>query len=464
LTRLFDNSKKAGEVIGRIEVSSYLTFLERIENFIPHEKLASFIYYLPSEKRFGLMREVADHGGKVNEILQRFSDEEIISIIVSSFEEEGIEEVFRVLLPDRKRRERIIPLLREKINDVYPSSSFQKWKEIEKRLLVEKEGPKVLPEEREKEIEHLTEGVSRVEEEELKNEIFEDLKGKWLQYDYSLTLLDLFQLTKDVNVGKEIAEVLKGFVIQSEFDLAIEILEIFKATEYLTKERENDLYRTLILHFKISDKEKREKVMHIFSLLGEDGISTLIDLLSEERERDVRRSLINKLIQIGHQCIPELRKRFQDTHWYVTRNMLTILTELEAESVLPDLHPLLDHGEFRVRRELARVLGRLKDKDSFQLLLRLLNDKDMRVRESSIIALSQRGEEGIPELFRIAKKRNIFGRRTAEIREAIKALGRLKIEKAIPFLKGLLKKRWVVEEIRESARLALKDLGVEDIK
>ncbi|MDI6703532.1 MAG: HEAT repeat domain-containing protein [bacterium] len=460
LRELFNNPKKAGEVIGRIDVPSCLTFLERIENFVPHEKLSSFIYHLPSGKRFRLMKEVAEKGGKVKEILQRFSDEEITSILISSFEEEGIEEVFRVLLPDEKRRRRIISLLHERITKAYSSSSVIRWKEIKKRL-TEREDVEVLSKEREKELGLLAEGVSEVEERELKKEVSEDLKGKDLQYDYIWVLLDLFSFTKDVKVGKEIAEVLKDFVTSSEFDLVIKALEIFRATEYLTKEREKDLFRSLILQFKISDKEKREKVGKILSLLGEDGVSTLIDLLAEEREREVRRFLINTLAQIGESTIPKLRERLKDSPWYVTRNMLTILASVGDESIMPDLPPLLHHEDFRVRRELARVLGRLKDKDSFQLLLKLLKDKDIEVRQSSIIALSQRGEEGIPHLLRIARKRDIFGRNTEEIKEAIKALGRLKVERAVPFLKRLLKKRWIKEEIKECAKVALRDLEVE---
>lgn len=460
LRELFNNPKKAGEIIGRIDVPSCLSFLERIENFVPHEKLSSFIYHLPSEKRFRLMKEVAEKGSEVKEILQRFSEEEVTSILISSFEEEGVEEVFRVLLPDKKRRERIISLLHERITKTYPSSSVIRWKEIEKRL-TEKEEIEVLPEEREKELGILAEGVSAIEERELKKEVSEDLKGKALQYDYIWVLLDLFSLTSDVRVGKEVAEVLRNFVTSSEFDLVIEALEIFRATEYLTKEREKDLFRSLILQFKISDKEKREKIGRILSMIGEDGVSTLIDLLAEEGEREVRRFLINTLVQIGESTIPELRKRLKDAPWYVTRNMLTILASVGDESIISDLPPLLHHENFRVRRELAHVLGRLKDKDSFQLLLRLLKDKDTEVRQSGIIALSQRGEEGVPYLLRIVRKRDIFGRSTEEIKEAIKALGRLKIEEAPPIFKRFLKKRWINVEIKECAKCALQELEVE---
>ncbi len=114
-----------------------------------------------------------------------------------------------------------------------------------------------------------------------------------------------------------------------------------------------------------------------------ESAGPMLDSLLESESRSERFTLLELLSRIGPELGPLIVERLDDSRWYRTRNLLTLI------GCLPDLPegfslvPYLEHSEPRVRREafaiaLNRAQGRV------QAILRALDDDDHLVVERAL--------------------------------------------------------------------------------
>jgi hypothetical protein len=89
-----------------------------------------------------------------------------------------------------------------------------------------------------------------------------------------------------------------------------------------------------------------------------EALSPLFDLLTSD-DRPVRRAIFDRLRRLGRTCAPEIIARLGDDGWYVVRNLLALLAEMEHLPADFDPSPWLTHADARVRREALRVALRL---------------------------------------------------------------------------------------------------------
>jgi hypothetical protein len=89
-----------------------------------------------------------------------------------------------------------------------------------------------------------------------------------------------------------------------------------------------------------------------------EALAPLFDLLASD-DRSLRRAIFDRLRSLGNTCAPEILARMGDDRWYVVRNLLTLLAEMEHLPEDFDPSPWLTHADARVRREALRVALRL---------------------------------------------------------------------------------------------------------
>jgi hypothetical protein len=85
----------------------------------------------------------------------------------------------------------------------------------------------------------------------------------------------------------------------------------------------------------------------------------LFDLLTESRDRHVRRTTFDRLRRAGQAATPLALERLTDPRWYVRRNLLSLIAQLDPLPPEFDPSPWLDHSDPRVRREAIRVALRV---------------------------------------------------------------------------------------------------------
>lgn len=144
-------------------------------------------------------------------------------------------------------------------------------------------------------------------------------------------------------------------------------------------------------------KDSHAMIAEIIVLIGSGFVRPLLKQVAVEQNRAARLLFLNALRQIGrstnvsHAAIDYL----QSEHWYVSRNILMLLGQLDARDKLPLIRPFLNHEHQRVRQEALKTCLRLKDDASLSRLSQSLSSQN---RQESLHAISLCSLVNSPEL------------------------------------------------------------------
>ncbi|MDQ7851285.1 MAG: HEAT repeat domain-containing protein, partial [Armatimonadota bacterium] len=106
--------------------------------------------------------------------------------------------------------------------------------------------------------------------------------------------------------------------------------------------------------------------------------------------------------------------------------------------VVAHLERVVDHPEYRVRREVADALARVGTGEAQRLLVRLLDDPDRRIQLRALQALDAGGTRlALPKLLVLVATPDPLNRLFAHKAAAVQALERLGAPEALPVLKRL---------------------------
>lgn len=120
-----------------------------------------------------------------------------------------------------------------------------------------------------------------------------------------------------------------------------------------------------------------------------DALAPLFDLLLDSDDRHVRRAAFDRLRRTGADGAAQALARSADERWYVQRNLLALLAEIEQLPASCDPRPWLTHDDARVRREALRVALRLPAIRDAAVGV-ALHDGDERVLRVAVNAASER--------------------------------------------------------------------------
>lgn len=126
--------------------------------------------------------------------------------------------------------------------------------------------------------------------------------------------------------------------------------------------------------------------------VGVHAIEPLLEVLSESDSRHIRRKVIKVLVQMGPVVGERAVTRLQDARWYVVRNVLVLLRQLETTPEGFDAYEFATHDDRRVRREafpIAVNQPALRDRT----LATALADEDERM----VYMALQQLRSGVPE-------------------------------------------------------------------
>lgn len=119
--------------------------------------------------------------------------------------------------------------------------------------------------------------------------------------------------------------------------------------------------------------------------LGGESLAPLFDVLTNSEDRAVRRAVFDRLRRLGTAIAPEIMARMEDDRWYVQRNLMSLVAEMEPVPAECDPSPWLRHQEGRVRREALRVALRIPQvRDA--ALSSAVADPDQRVLRVAVAA------------------------------------------------------------------------------
>lgn len=138
------------------------------------------------------------------------------------------------------------------------------------------------------------------------------------------------------------------------------------------------------------------KMEELFCYLGQmeaAAIRPLCHMLADAETRRVRYMLARAISIVAKDSIDSLLPFLRDNRWYVARNIAMILGMIASEEALPYLAEVSRHPEARVRREVARALGRVRKPGGLDTLRILISDDNKMIRLAAVSAAGVIGGE-----------------------------------------------------------------------
>jgi hypothetical protein len=170
-------------------------------------------------------------------------------------------------------------------------------------------------------------------------------------------------------------------------------------------------------HFNHLTESRVEEIFSYLELMDPVAVGPLCELLAESDDRPVRYLLCRAISIIGREDQERMRQYILDSRWYVVRNMVLIMGMTGRPEMIPVLQQALTHSEPRVRKELARALGRIKSQEGIEILRTQLNDKVKPVRSAALTAIRDIGGNAASSVLRDIIKGKSFRKKPLDERK-----------------------------------------------
>ncbi|KPK71955.1 hypothetical protein AMJ87_06185 [candidate division WOR_3 bacterium SM23_60] len=243
------------------------------------------------------------------------------------------------------------------------------------------------PEERMKAVDSLEEFSARIFEAEK----YELLK---LLVDRLDTMADA---ETEISIFKKVLDLIKSMYVRAQNLKKDDIVQFIsrKFSKHLLRKDAALLERKKIIMRTIKDIKDQNYVPELISLLWDPGtfadardalaalaeFSTplLLDTLRDTEDRSVRMKIIDVLIRIGHTAIPEIENLLSAREWYVRRNGVHILGEMEVASSLDKIGALISDDEEQVQLAVIESLSKIGGEKIKPHIAKGLNSQYKRV-------------------------------------------------------------------------------------
>jgi hypothetical protein len=279
------------------------------------------------------------------------------------------------------------------------------------------------------------------------------------EYEFYLNILK-GQARQFVDMGQyaEVLRIIRVFEDNAAagkfFDITSAAIKHFNSMEFISN---------VVESFRTIGRLLREESLQICDYYEERMLPYLMDVLIDEESPTGRRFFISLITHFGKKAVPEAVKRLDDKRWFVTRNMLYILSEFGGGEVLEYVKPYTRHENQKVRLDAIRLLVKAGDAYGIQVLRDYLkSESDAIVEQGASIAGALRVKEVIPDLLQMLRKKV---RGSADIYSRIpllKALGQigdsrgLEIVREMLSLKSILS-RGALEKMKEEIYKSLQN-------
>jgi HEAT repeat protein len=262
-------------------------------------------------------------------------------------------------------------------------------------------------------------------------------------YEIVLQIVQALQIPMDDPLKKMVSEVINKALPKSSIVKAIE--ELHKAAE--GSAQYHSVYSYLIA-------------------FEQEATQVLLELLAEEKDRNIRFFYLDLVKDIGKNQIALLGKHLSDVRWYFVRNIVIILGESKADQALTFLKKVAGHKDTRIRHEVIQGLIAIGGKKVVPIVASFFTDKDDEIRKESIRALSSVpdiGPLGARPLISFLEQQPLKKKEQEFTLEAIESLGRIGDNSVIAFLSKYERIRWwksrkLQKELRNAARKAREEI------
>jgi hypothetical protein len=258
-------------------------------------------------------------------------------------------------------------------------------------------------------------------------------------------------------VVRQLEDMLSYILVKKDYDLAALIIRAFhmpvdpafkpRMTEALKKTSTKPIIAAAIFEMRnhLKGSPEYQSAYTYLSTLAREATETLLELLAEENDRTARIFLLDIVKDLAKNQLTLLGERLSDGRWYVVRNIVSILGESHADQAIGYFYKVMNHKDVRIRQEVIKGLIAIGGKKSAGLLAKFLKDRDINAQMMAIRGFAEikgiDAEEAKP-LVEFLQDRSLNRRDQALTLEAINTLGMTGGPEAAEFLKRYTRIRW----------------------
>lgn len=307
----------------------------------------------------------------------------------------------------------------------------------------------------------------------------EEWSDEYIEKDFNQTILELMSSGLVPQEEFEyfnnlLKEQIEEFIGTGRYGQAIETLRLLGTNvtkrEHPYKSMDILLIPLIIDSFRVVGKQNREDAMLLCEFFGEEIIPHLMDTLIEEDSLTVRKFLLDMIIRFGDKAAPEAIKHLKDSRWYVKRNMLFILGEIESRDAVSYVMPYCHHENPKVSFQAIKYLLKIKDHNGIEALKKCLKSgsKDI-VEQAMIISGTFKVRDVVPDLINMLSKKVLTGADFYNKIPVVRTLGQIGDPSALYSLRGILSSRSLLfkgplRKLKEEIYSTLKNYPSEDVK
>ncbi len=244
-------------------------------------------------------------------------------------------------------------------------------------------------------------------------------------------------------------------------DINSKALQYFHSPEFVLQ---------LIESLKLLGRQMRKEVLMICDYYDRKIIPFLMDALIEEESPGVRRFLMDLLKQFKNKIIPEAVKRLNDTRWFVKRNMLYILRDLDIKEVSEYIRPYCQDENPKVSLTALKCLLNVKDSYAITTIREhLASNSEELFQQAVTLSGSFKIKESVGDLIRLLFKQEVTGTDILNKIPVVRVLGDIADPQALEALRALLSRKSifyskVTDQLKEEIYKTLRNYPYELIK
>lgn len=154
-----------------------------------------------------------------------------------------------------------------------------------------------------------------------------------------------------------------------------------------------------------------EEAASALTSIKDKALLYLLDAVKESEDSNMRFKCMYVLNKIGVGVEEMAVKALADDRWFVRRNMCVLLSLMGGEKSLSPLGAVLEDKDARIRLEALKALFKLGGQKSEAWLIRAMGDKDIEVKKQAIEFASKAGTDAsVDALTELYYKRELLGR------------------------------------------------------
>jgi HEAT repeat protein len=190
-------------------------------------------------------------------------------------------------------------------------------------------------------------------------------------------------------------------------------------------------------------KSRFNDIEALVHTVGTPFVEPLLMALTSESNRSNRLFYLKLLQQLdAGEVIPLAVRYLNDTRWFIVRNIILILRNIQQPEVVAYLRPLMDHPHLKIRIEAIRTCLHYGCDEATLRLIEMLDDKDNQTVDIAIsMAMMVKDANVAGRLVALLQNNPVINYRLDQKKAIVKTLAETIPKGALPVFFELLSKK-----------------------